>query len=109
MLRSPRDFSALQESGRGRAHPLVAIRVRRNDLDHHRFAISTGRRVGSAVVRNRVRRRLREILRGWEHPGDRGWDVLVVARPASAGATFPELRAAVLKLLAQTITTKGAT
>jgi ribonuclease P protein component len=107
MLRSPRDFSALQSQGRGRAHPLVAVRVRRNGLEQDRFGISTGKRVGGAVVRNRVRRRLREILRAWDHSGTVHWDILIVARPGSAGASFPELQAALLKLLSQTITKEG--
>ena len=109
MLRSPRDFSALQSQGRGRAHPLVAVRVRRNGLDRDRFGISTGKRVGGSVVRNRVRRRLREILRSWGNPGAARWDILVVARPGSAGASFADLRAALLKLLSQTITKEGTT
>ena len=55
------------------------------------FGISTGKRLGGAVVRNRVRRRIRETLRGMDRTAD-GWDVLVVARPASATATYTELR-----------------
>ena len=109
MLRSPRDFAALQSGSRGRAHPLVAVRVRRNGLDRDRFGISTGKRVGGAVVRNRVRRRVREILRSWEHGGSVTWDILVVARPASADASFAELRAALMKLLTQTTTKDGST
>jgi ribonuclease P protein component len=108
MLRSPRDFSALRSDGRGRAHPLVSVRVRRNGLDRDRFGIATGRKLGGAVVRNRVRRRLREILRAWDHPEDLRWDVLVVARPASAVASFAELRTVVLRLLTQ-ITAKEGT
>jgi ribonuclease P protein component len=108
MLRSPRDFAALQQEGRGRGHQLVAVRVRRNGLEQDRFGISTGRKVGSAVVRNRVRRRIREILRTWDHPG-LGWDILVVARPASAAASFGDLRGALLRLLAQTVTKEGTT
>lgn len=108
MLRSPRDFAALQSGSRGRAHPLVAIRVRRNGLGQDRFGISTGKRVGGAVVRNRVRRRVREILRAWEHGGTASWDILVVARPASADASFAELRAALVRLLAQTTTKEGS-
>jgi len=109
MLRSPRDFTALQAEGRGRAHHLVAVRIRRNGLDHDRFGISTGRRVGPSVVRNRVRRRIREILRTWDHPGAASWDILVVARPGSADAAFGDLRAALLKLLSQAITKEGTT
>lgn len=101
MLRAPRDFAAL-EGVRGRAHPLLAVRARRNGLGLQRFGIATGRKVGPSVVRNRVRRRIREILRAWAGPVDAGWDILVVARAASATATFDELRAALTGLLGRT-------
>lgn len=100
MLRAPRDFAALQAAGRSRNHPLLSIRTRRNELGRDRFAISTGRRVGGAVVRNRVRRRVKEILRHSATPASHGWDVLVVCRPASAAAGFGDLRQAVVHLLA---------
>ena len=87
MLRTPRDFSAM-DGVRGRGHPLLSVRARRNDLGHPRFGISTGKKVGNAVVRNRVRRRIREILRAWDGNGRAGWDILIVARPGSATATF---------------------
>ena len=86
MLRAPRDFAALQADGRSRGHALMSVRVRRNELGRDRFAISTGKRVGGAVVRNRVRRRIKEILRHSVRPASTGWDVLVVCRPASAAA-----------------------
>lgn len=78
---------------------MLSIRTRRNELGRDRFAISTGKRVGGAVVRNRVRRRLREILRQTTIPTGPGWDVLVVCRPASAAAGFGELRGVVRQLL----------
>jgi len=98
MLRSRSDFSALQAAGRTRGHRLLTVRTRPNGLDHHRFGISTGRSLGSAVVRNRVRRRLREILRAMPIGGP-GRDILVVCRPAAATATYDELREAIGRLL----------
>ncbi len=100
MLRAPRDFAALQSAGRSRSSVLMSVRVRRNDLGRDRFAISTGRRVGGAVVRNRVRRRIKEMLRHSSGLTSPGWDVLVVCRPASAAAGFGELRGALDRLLA---------
>lgn len=98
MLRSRSDFSALQAGGRSRGHRLVTVRIRPNQLDHDRFGISTSRGVGSAVVRNRVRRRIREILRAMP-TGEPGRDVLVVCRPAAATAGYEELRDALERLL----------
>jgi ribonuclease P protein component len=100
MIRSAVDFRAIQTDSRSRAHPLLLLRYRRNDLERTRFGISTGRRVGSAVVRNRVRRRLRAVLRRLAVDIARGWDVLIVARPAAASASQAELEATLERLLA---------
>ncbi|MEA2622415.1 MAG: ribonuclease protein component [Chloroflexota bacterium] len=91
MLRSKRDFAALQEHSRSRSHPLLLVRYRSNGLGKDRYGISTGKRLGGAVVRNRVRRRLREAIRAMDRSGSSGWDILVVARQASVQAGYREL------------------
>lgn len=98
MLRARADLAALQAEGRSRSHRSLTIRTRPNLLDHDRFAISTGRGVGTAVTRNRIRRRLREILRATP-AGPRGRDILVVCRPAAAAVGYDELRDTVARLL----------
>jgi ribonuclease P protein component len=99
MLRSPLDFQALQAGSRSRTHHLLTLRYRRNELDATRYGISTGRRIGPAVVRNRVRRRLRTILRALGADISPGWDVLIVARPAAATATQAQLGQVLERLL----------
>jgi ribonuclease P protein component len=81
MLTRPQDFAALQSEGTTRSHPLLAVRVRRTDLETTRFGLATGRKLGTAVVRNRIRRRLREALRVMAPSFQPGWDVLIIARP----------------------------
>lgn len=77
----------------------MVVRFVPNGRDHDRFGISTGRRLGDAVTRNRVRRRLREVLRHTPNDTGHGWDILVVARPPSTQASFEELRSALVRLL----------
>jgi ribonuclease P protein component len=60
--------------------------------------IITSRRVGGAVVRNQVRRRLREILRHTRPAWKPGFWVVVIARHAAAGATYDQLHAEWLRL-----------
>lgn len=98
-LRRPEDFATLQRDGASRAHPLLVVRSVRNGLERTRFAFSTGHRLGGAVVRNRVRRRLRAIVRGFGSRLVLGWDVLVVARPASVAATYQQLAAVLERLM----------
>lgn len=77
----------------------MVVRFVPNGRDHDRFGISTGRRLGGAVQRNRVRRRIREVLRRNPNDTGQGWDILVVARAPAVDASFDELRAALERLL----------
>ena len=56
-----------------------------------RVGLVTSKRVGGAVVRNRVRRRLREIVRRHQHALPSGFWLVVIARPDSAQAAFATL------------------
>ena len=99
MLSSPKDFAALQGQGTVRSNPLLVVRVFRTDLEETRFGFSTGRKLGGAVVRNRVRRRLREALRVMAPSFQPGWDVLIIARPPVIAADCQTLTGALQSLL----------
>jgi ribonuclease P protein component len=59
----------------------IVIFAKPNDLPHPRLGISIGRPVGTAVVRNRIKRLLRESFRLMQHDWPRGYDVVVIVRP----------------------------
>ncbi|HEY0444647.1 MAG TPA: ribonuclease P protein component [Candidatus Limnocylindrales bacterium] len=99
MLSRPQDFAAIQDRGTSRSHPLLIARFLRTDLETTRFGLATGRRIGGAVVRNRVRRRLREVLRVMAPSFQAGWDVLIIARPAVVEADHDALVGALQRLL----------
>ncbi|HET7676477.1 MAG TPA: ribonuclease P protein component [Candidatus Limnocylindrales bacterium] len=101
VLRARGDFEVLQRDGRTRGHPLLSVRSVRNGREGTRFGYSTARRIGTAVVRNRTRRRLREIARRLGPRLAPGWDVLVVARPAATEASATELAEVLERLLRQ--------
>jgi ribonuclease P protein component len=96
-LRRAREFTAVYQRGRAWSNQLLAVRVLPNDLPHGRYGFAVGKRVGTAVVRNKVKRRLREAVRALAPAG--GWDVVVIARPEAAGADYAALRAALASLL----------
>jgi ribonuclease P protein component len=99
MLSSPRDFAALMERGRTRSDPLLATRVLRTDLGATRLGLATSRALGSSVVRNRLRRRLREAMRMLASELRPGWDVLIIARPGLVQADHRTLVEALTRLL----------
>jgi ribonuclease P protein component len=104
MLSRPQEFAAFQGLGTSRSHPFLTARFVRTDLETTRFGFSTGRKLGNAVNRNRVRRRLREALRAMAASFQPGWDVLIIARPAIIDADHDELVGA----LRRTLTRGGA-
>ena len=99
MLSHPQDFAAIQGAGTSRSHPYFSARFLRTDLETTRFGLSTGRKLGGAVVRNRVRRRLREALRAMAPSFQPGWDVLIIVRPAIVEADHDALVGALRRLL----------
>jgi ribonuclease P protein component len=100
MLRRRADFEAIGRHGTARSTPLLVLRKLRTDGPETRVGLSTPRTLGGAVQRNRVRRRLRALLR--ERLAGRigpGWDLLIIAKPAAGEATHAELGAALDALL----------
>jgi ribonuclease P protein component len=75
----------------------MAVRSAPNQASLSRFGYAVPKRVGNAVVRNRVRRRLREILRLL--PLKEGFDVVITVRQDAAQASFQSLRTELLTLL----------
>lgn len=95
-LRRREDFAAVHRQGRSWADATLVLRSRRNALGSSRFGFSISKRVGNAVVRNRIKRRLREATRNLVLHGC--WDVVVIARAPAAEADFKALRQSLLSL-----------
>ena len=90
-------FRRLYTKGKSSVQPAVVLYCRKNGSGRNRLGLTTGTKVGKAVVRNRVRRRLREIYRLHEEQFRPGWDLVVVARSRASEATYGELEAQLLR------------
>ena len=85
-------------STKGVANSYLVLYARRNRLQRNEVGITVGKKLGCAVVRNRTRRRIREIYRLNEERFTPGWDIVVVARSRAVNADFSKLTAAYLSL-----------
>ena len=97
-LKGNRSFRRLYAKGRSLASGTVVLYARRNGSRENRLGLTVGTKVGKAVVRNRIRRRLREIYRLNEGRFRRGWDLVAVARSRAAEADYRELEKDFLRL-----------
>ena len=82
----------------GQANGYLVLYARRNRTATNRVGVTVGKKLGHAVVRNRVRRRLREVYRLNEDKFAPGWDIVVVARSRCITADFGKLTNAYLSL-----------
>ena len=99
-LKLSRDFTLVRTEGRSVRGSLLTVGVLRvANETHFRVGLVTSKRVGGAVVRNRVRRRLREIVRRNQNALGSGLWLVIIARPASASATFAALENEWLRLV----------
>ncbi|MCS7207705.1 MAG: ribonuclease P protein component [Dehalococcoidia bacterium] len=98
-LTHKRDFDRLQKTGRTYHGRFLFIRTAPNGEQTVRVGFAIAKRLGKAVERNRLRRRLREILR--LSPLTPGWDILVVAKGDAVHQTYHTLRDDVGRLLRQ--------
>ena len=85
----------------GVADGLLVLYARKNRTDGNRVGVTVSKKLGKAHVRNRVRRRLREIYRLNEAKFKPGWDIVVVARSKAVDAPFDKLTASYLALAAK--------
>ncbi len=97
-LLSRREFRRVYEEGQRRSGRLATIFFRANGLPQTRLGITTPARLGNAVLRNRVKRRVREVFRLNRGTMAGGWDVVLNPRQAVAEVPFPALARDLLKL-----------
>ena len=90
-------FRRLYSTG-GKGNGFLVLYARRNREGINRVGVTVSKKLGKAVVRNRVRRRLREVYRLHESRFLPGWDIVVVARSRAIDASFSDLTKAYLTL-----------
>ena len=87
-LRGHRQFQHLHRDGKNIFHPLLKLSLLPNQLPHNRYGFIVSTRLGNAVCRNRIRRRLREAVRVWHESLHQGYDVVIIARTPGQNASY---------------------
>ena len=82
----------------GFADGYLVLYARKNRTGQNRVGITVGKKLGKAHIRNRTRRRLREVYRLNEEKFQPGWDIVVVARSKAVDAEFSRLTRSFLAL-----------
>ena len=90
-LKENYEFKRLYRRGKSEAGPFVVVYCLKNGKDINRLGITTGAKLGKAVVRNRIRRRIKEAYRLSENRMRRAYDIVVVARGRSVSANYHQI------------------
>lgn len=98
-VREDRRFREIRRAGRSVSNDLLALCALANDLPYSRFGFAVSSRIGNAVVRNRIKRRLREIMRLRMATVRPGCDIILIARKPIRSAEYHQLETACARLL----------
>ena len=93
-IKENRTFRRIYSKGRSAVTPFLVLYCRQNGQNHNRLGVTVSTKLGGAVVRNRARRRLREVFRLAQPEMKQGYDVILVARGRTAEGPYRKLTAA---------------
>ncbi len=100
-IKSARDFQRLYRRGKSAADKNLVVYARPNKLNKARLGITVSTKVGNAVTRNKIRRRIRESYRIGASQVKVGVDIVVIARTRASGCRYGDIDASLWKLLGE--------
>lgn len=100
-LKNNYEFKRLYLRGKKRANATLAVYCRKNKTDKNRLGITVGRKIGNAVERNRLRRRIKEAYRTNEKLFNKGFDIVIVGRTKAVFSDFRDIELSLRELFSE--------
>lgn len=93
------EFKNVYRSGRRWTSPFFTMYIKKNDLGCSRLGVSVSKKVGNSVVRNKIKRRIKEIVRTNYDFIKSGWDIIFSVRPLSVNLDYATMEKEIKTLL----------
>ncbi|MDD4570445.1 MAG: ribonuclease P protein component [Tepidanaerobacteraceae bacterium] len=93
------EFKNVYRAGRRWTSPFFTMYIKKNHLNHSRLGVSVSKKVGKSVVRNKIKRRVKEIFRINIDSIKKGWDIVISARPAASSLEYKKIEKEMKTLL----------
>ena len=106
-LRERKDFRRVYQRGKSQAYPYFVLYYRPSRLPNYRIGFSVSKKQGNAVVRNRLKRRFREVCRLTPEAFSSGMDYIFIIRSAMGNASGGQMKAQLLQALSRIASAKG--
>jgi ribonuclease P protein component len=98
-LRNNRDFRIVYDKGKSFANRYLVLFIKKNSFNYNRVGFAVTKKLGKAVVRNKVKRRMREAYKLNSEEVKQGYDIIFLSRISAKEASFSELKKAEAHLL----------
>ncbi|HHX22731.1 MAG: ribonuclease P protein component [Tepidanaerobacteraceae bacterium] len=85
------EFKNVYKAGRRWTSPFFTMYIKKNNLNHSRLGVSVSKKVGKSVIRNKIKRRLKEIFRLNLDNIKTGWDIVLSVKPAAISLDYYEI------------------
>ncbi|HHV18137.1 MAG TPA: ribonuclease P protein component [Thermoanaerobacterales bacterium] len=93
------EFKNVYRTGRRLTSPFFTMYIKKNALGYSRLGVSVSKKVGKSVVRNKIKRRIKEIIRTNFDYIKNGWDIVFSVRPLSVNLDYAIMEKEVKTLL----------